>query len=65
MCGLVGTDGSLLLGSDSDGFLVYVLDLLSGRGVELQDPGRVSRRIIVRKPPQDQLQNEPDRCTHF
>ena len=51
MCGLVGTDGSLLLGSDSDGFLVYVLDLLGGRGVELQDPGKVSRRIIIRNRP--------------
>jgi hypothetical protein len=41
--GLVGSDGSPLLGSDPDGLLVYVLDLLGGRGVELQDPRRARR----------------------
>ena len=38
VCGLVGPDGSLLFGSDPDGLFVNVLDLLGGRGVELQDP---------------------------
>lgn len=48
VCGLVGPDGGLLLGSDPDGLFVHVLDLLGGRGVELQDPtSRRGRDTVV------------------